>query len=201
MKLSSSLLKIALAIISATLPHIAYAQSVPAATQRLQLSVFVAGADTLTNLAGGKNRDLTVGANLTFPTVGLLRQSLEFRGTYPINKGNVSDQRSFLFGPKIEHSWGKLHPYVDFFIGRGKIEYNTPGFIFGNNMYISSTTVVYSPGAGLDYNITHHLGVKADVQLQRWNTPATELGTISPTVVTVGAIYSLDFNSRHHRGL
>jgi hypothetical protein len=45
---------------------------------------------------------------------------------------------------------GRPHPYLEFFVGRGKIAYNPPGFVFGNTMSISSATVVYAPGIGLD---------------------------------------------------
>ena len=52
-----------LALFSAfPLAHNALAQSKPAATQQLQLSAFVGGTGTFTDLAGGKNLDITAGA-------------------------------------------------------------------------------------------------------------------------------------------
>jgi hypothetical protein len=84
------------------------------------------------------------------------------------------------------------------FVGRGKIIYYGPGFIFGNRMYISSTTVVYSPGVGLDCRLSHSLAVKTDLQFQHWNSPATASGAINPTAITFGVVYTFDFNQRHH---
>jgi len=180
------------------LARTAYAQSVPTATQQLQFSAFVTSSDTFTNLAKGKNLDITAGADLTLLTFRLFRPSVEIRGTYPIDKGQISSQKSFLVGPKIEYSLGRLHPYADFFVGRGKIDYHDPGFIFGNFRYVSSTTIVYSPGVGLDYNLTHQLAVKIDAQVQYWSTPATDSGAINPTALTLGATYNFDFNPSHH---
>jgi opacity protein-like surface antigen len=197
MKFLSSLLRLTLTA-TCILARTAYAQSVPTATQQLQISVFVAGSDTFSNLAGGKNLDITAGADLTLLTIRSFRPSVEVRGIYPIDKGQISSQKSFLVGPKIEYPLGRLHPYADFFVGRGKIDYHAPGFIFGNFRYVSSTTIVYSPGVGLDYNLTHHLAVKLDVQVQHWSTPATNSGAINPKALTLGAIYNFDFNPSHH---
>jgi hypothetical protein len=118
---------------------------VPTATHQLQFSAFVTGSDTLTNLAKGKNLDIAAGADLTLLTIRSFRPSVEVRGTYPIDKGQISSQKSFLVGPKIEYPLGRLHPYADFFVGRGKIDFPDPGFIFGNFRYVSSTTIVYAP--------------------------------------------------------
>jgi Outer membrane protein beta-barrel domain len=199
MKFRSVLLTLTLITANLILALTANAQSVATATQPLRLSAFVAGTYTTTNLARGKNLQITAGADLTLLTFRVFKPSVEVRGTYPIDKGNISSQKNILVGPKIEYPLGRLHPYADLFVGRGKIDYNDPGFIFGNFRYDSSTTIVYSPGVGLDYNLTHDLEVKIDAQFQHWNTPATDSGTINPTALTLGAIYNFDFNSgRHH---
>jgi hypothetical protein len=177
-----------------------HAQSVPTATQQLQLSAFVASTDTFTYLAGGKNLDITAGVDLTLPAFRVFSLSVEVRGTYPIDKGRISSQKDFMVGPKIEYPLGRLRPYADLFVGRGKINYHTPGYIFGNFRYVSSTTIVYSPGVGLDYYFTDALGVKIDAQFQRSNTPATDSGTINPTAITLGTIYNFDFNPGHRHG-
>jgi hypothetical protein len=200
MKFISSLSGLTLVTAISILDSTAYAQGVPTATQRLRLSTFIATTDTSTNLAGGNNLDITAGGNLTFLTFRLFRPSVEVRGPYPIDKGHTSSQKNFLVGPKIEYPLGRLCPYANFFVGRGKIDYHDPGFIFDNFRYVSSTTVVYSPGVGLDYNLTHTLGIKIDVQLQRWNTPATSSGTINPMASTLGAIYTFDLNGGHRHG-
>ena len=183
----------------AFLPNTSNAQATATATQPLQLFAFVAATGTYTELNGGRNGSITAGADLTFLNVPHVRPSLELRGTYPVDNGHISTQKNFLIGPKVERQFGNFHPYADFLIGRGGIDYLNGGFIYGNTLYISSTTTVYSPGGGLDYDLTHHWSLKADFQYQYWNTPAVPSGVIHPRVTTVGALYRFDFNEHHHR--
>jgi opacity protein-like surface antigen len=189
--------RLALFTAVSVLTHAASAQVAPAGTQKLQLSAFAAATGTFTGLEGGKNLGITVGADLTFLNFRQFRPSFEARGTYPINKGHISSQKNFLLGPKVEYPLGKFHPYVDFLFGRGQIDYHDPGFIFGNTLYINSNTFIYSPGVGADYNLTHNLAIKADVQFQHWDTPVTASGSIHPTALTLGVVYSFDFNRGH----
>ena len=181
-----------------SLAHTAIAQAIPAGTQKLQLSAFAGGTGTFTDLEAGKNFGITAGADLSFLFFRLVRPSFEIRGTYPIDGGHISAQKNFLLGPKVEYPIGRFHPYVDFLVGRGQIDYHSPGFLFGDFRYLSSTTTVYSPGLGLDYNLTHNIAIKADAQFQHWDTPVTTSGVLHPTAVTLGVLYNFDFNP-HHR--
>ncbi len=189
--------KLALFTAVSALTHTASAQAAPAGSQKLQLSAFVAATGTFTGLEGGKNLGITAGADLTFLGFRRFRPAFEARGTYPIDKGQISSQKYFLLGPKVEYPLGKLHPYADFLIGRGQIDYHAPGFVFGDTLFINSNTAVYSPGVGLDYNLTHNLAIKGDVQFQHWDTPVTASGTIHPTALTFGVVYNFDFNRGH----
>jgi len=189
--------KLALFTAVSALTHTACAQAAPAGTQKLQLSAFVAPTGTFTGLEGGKNLGITAGADLTFLNFRRFRPSFEVRGTYPINRGHISSQKNFLLGPKVEYPLGKVHPYVDFLFGRGQIDYHAPGFVYGNTLYINSNTFIYSPGVGVDYNLTHNLALKADAQFQHWNTPVTASGSIHPVALTLGVVYNFDLNPRH----
>jgi opacity protein-like surface antigen len=189
--------KLALFTAVSALTHTASAQAAPAGSQKLQLSAFVAATGTFTGLEGGKNLGITAGADLTFLGFRRFRPAFEARGTYPIDKGHISSQKNFLLGPKVEYPLGKFHPYADFLIGRGQIDYHAPGFVFGDTLFINSNTMVYSPGVGLDYNLTHNWAIKGDVQFQHWDTPVTASGTIHPTALTFGVVYNFDFNRGH----
>src|SRR5258706_97564 len=178
MKYTKISVKLALFTAVSALTHIAFPQASPAGTQRLQLSAFAGATGTFTNLEGGKNLAITAGADLTFLFFRRFLPSFEARGTYPIDEGHISSQKNFLLGP-------------------GQIDYLPSGFVYGNTLYIQSNTVVYSPGVGLDYNLTHNLAIKGDVQFQHWNTPVTASGTIHPTAVTLGVVYNFDFNRGH----
>jgi hypothetical protein len=182
------------ALAHVSLTQIATAQSAPTATQQLQLSAFLGGTGVYTKLEGGKNLDITAGADLTFLGFRLFKPAFEIRGSYPIDSGQISSQKSFLLGPKVEYPLGRLHPYADFLVGRGQIDYLNGGFPVGDLDYISSNTFIYSPGIGLDYSLTHSFAIKADLQFQHWNTPVIPSGSIHPTAITLGAVYTFDFN-------
>jgi opacity protein-like surface antigen len=197
MKFNKNILKLALLTAACAPVHIAFAQAAPAGTQKLQLSAFGALTGTFTGLEGGKNLGITAGADLTFLSFRQFRPAFEVRGTYPIDKGHISSQKNFLLGPRVDYPIGRLHPYVDFFFGRGQIDYHEPGFDIGDIRYISTNTFVYSPGVGLDYSLTHNIAVKVDAQFQHWNTPVTDSGVIHPTALTLGLVYNFDLNPRH----
>ena len=200
MKFIKALVKLTLLPAIWAIAHTAGAQAVPSGTQRLQLSAFGAATGTFTDLDGGKNLAVTAGADLTVLAFRAFRPSFEVRGTYPIDKGHISSQKNFLLGPKVEYPVGRFHPYVDFFFGRGEINYHDPGFIFGDTRFITTNTFVYSPGIGLDYNLSHNVAVKVDAQFQHWDTPAVASGVIHPTALTIGVVYNFDFNPRHRHG-
>jgi hypothetical protein len=180
------------------------AQSLPTASQKLDLSVFAAGTGTFTRIAGGKNLSFTAGVDLTYLPLRLLRPSLEIRGTYPIDTGHIDSQKSVLVGPKVEHAFGSFHPYVDFLIGRGEIDYHNDLFTAGAIEYLSSTSTVYSPGGGLDYTLGRGIDVKADIQFQHWDvppwtTPYQSPGVVHPIALTFGGVYHFNFRPRHSR--
>jgi hypothetical protein len=194
-----TLARLAIVLAITFVVYIGQAQVAPTATQQLQLSAFAGGTGTFTNFDGGKNLDITAGADLTYFGLRFVQPSLEVRGSYPVDKGTISSQKSFVGGLKVEHAFGRLHPYLDFLIGRGEIDYGQGGFPVGNILYLSSTSTVYSPGGGLDYNFVSHIDLKADLQYQHWDTPIVSSGVIHPVAVTLGAVYRFDFNPRHHR--
>ena len=199
MKDTKVLAPLAMLIAVTFMAAIGCAQGVPTATQQLQLSAFAAGTGTFTDLEGGKNLGITAGADLTFLPLRFVRPSFEIRGTYPIDKGTISSQKNFLVGPNVEHAFGRLHPYVDFLIGRGGINYGQGGFAVGNILFISSNSTIYSPGGGVDYNFTRRIDLKADLQYQHWDSPVVPSGVIHPVALSFGAAYRFDFNPRHHR--
>jgi len=182
MKHITALAKLALLMTVASLTHVGHAQSVSTASQQLELSAFGAATGTFTNMP-----------------LRLLRPSIEVRGTYPIYDGHVDSQKNILAGVRVEHAFGRLHPYADFLIGRGEIDFGQGGFVVGDIEYISTNTTIYSPGVGVDYSLGHGLAVKADLQYQHWDTPVVSSGTIHPAALSLGAVYHFNFNPRNHR--
>ena len=197
MKAKKTLVRLALALALPGVTHIALGQAAPAGTQQLQLSAFGGLTGAFTGFEGGKNLGFTAGADLAFLGFRRFQPAFEIRGTYPIDEGHIIGQKNFLLGPKVEYPIGHFHPYANFFVGRGTIDYLNGGFVFGPTLYLSSNSTLYSPGGGLDYNLTHNIAVKADVQFQHWNIPVTASGSIYAKALTLGFVYNFDFNPRH----
>ena len=166
----------------------------PTATERLRLSTFGGLSGDYTGLSGGKNLSITAGADLAlFPHFGV-RPTLELRGTYAIDKGKIDSQKDILGGLRVDFLVGhRIHPYGDFLLGRGEMNYRS-GYIYQNFDYLLTTTTVYSPGAGFDYDLNRHFAVKVDGQFQRWGSTPTASGSIYSKVGTVGLVYYFNFN-------
>jgi hypothetical protein len=192
-----SIIKRATILAFLLLPLDSLAQSIPTATQRLQLSTFLVATETSAALQGAKSFAITSGTDLTVLTLRYFNTGVEFRGSFPIQSGSVIKQKSFLVGPKIDFPKHRIRPYVDFLVGRGRINYLDGGYVFGTVKYIRSDSPVLSPGIGCDIYATHRVAMKLDIQYQSWDTPASSSGWITPTSVSVGGTYNFDFNSRH----
>jgi opacity protein-like surface antigen len=187
-----------LAVFSLSTPA-ANPQATPTAIQGLQLSAFGAASGVFTGFEGGHNLSFTAGVDLSFRPFRGFYPSLEARGTYPIEKGQIASQKDALGGIRIERPYNHLHPYVDFLVGRGEIDYQRGGFAVGTITYISTSSTVYSPGGGVDFDISHHLSLKTDYQYQLWDTLASSTGSIQSSILTGGVVYRFDFNRSYSR--
>lgn len=191
-------LLLALAISALIFRPAAHAQqTLPTATQPLQLSVFGGVGGVFTGLSGGKNFDVLAGADLGLPPVHGFRPTIELRGVYPADHGLVDSQKSILGGIKTEFLLNhRLRPYADFLFGRGEIDYNG-GYQFGNQIYLQTTTNVYSFGGGLDYDLTEHFALRLDGQFQKWGYAPTSSGNIYPKVGNAALVYRFNFGRQY----
>ena len=177
--------------------RIAAAQALPTAGRTLQLSAFGGVSGVFTDLSGGKNFSVTAGADLALPNYRAVRPVLEFRGTYPTDHGLVDSQKSILGGLRVDFLLGRrIHPYGDFLFGRGQIDYDG-GYLFNNQIYLLTTTNVFSTGGGFDYDLTDHWGVKVDGQIQSWGGAPTPSGNLYPVVATAAVVYRFGFDRRY----
>jgi hypothetical protein len=173
------------------------AQSVPTATQRLQLSTFLIATEASSGFQGAKNFDITSGGDLTWLTFRHFNMGVELRGSFPLHSGSVIGQKNILAGPKLEYPKSMFRPYVDLLVGRGRISYLDGGYIAGPVKYIRSDSAVFSTGIGCDLYFTHRLAMRVDIQYQSWDSPAASSGRITSGLVSVGETYNFDFNPRH----
>ncbi|HWB33266.1 MAG TPA: hypothetical protein VG714_08850 [Acidobacteriaceae bacterium] len=172
-------------------------QALPTATRTLQLSAFGAVAGVYTGLSGGKNFAVVAGVDLGLPPWRMMRPVIEVRGLYPTDHGVIDSQKSILAGLRTDFLLNhRLRPYGDFLLGRGQMNYDG-GYLFGNAIYLQTTTPVYSPGGGFDYDLSQHLSVKVDAQVQHWGFAPTPSGHIWSKVGTVGLVYRFTFGPRN----
>ena len=160
----------ALALLLATISwaRIAAAQALPTAAAPLQLSAFGGVSGVFTGLEGGKNFSITAGGDLGLPLWHGLRPALEVRGTYPMDRGLIVAQKDALGGLSVNFLLNhRIHPYGDFLFGRGQMNYRL-GYSTATPSTTLTTTYIYSPGVGFDYDLTDHLSLKVDAQLQHW---------------------------------
>jgi opacity protein-like surface antigen len=95
-------------------------------------------------------------------------------------------ERVYSGGLKLSHTYRRrFSPYGDLLIGTGTIEYSPARYGAGTP---SDNSVVYTYGGGVDVNIWHNLGLKADYQGSRWHTGANS--TFHPRSLNLGVIYS-----------
>ncbi len=175
-------------------------QASPTATRTLQISAFGGLSGTDTGLFSGRNLGITAGVDLGFRPFHTFYPSLEVRGTYPVSKGNVDSERNILSGIKISKRYGRFHPYGDFLVGRGQINYGNGGYAAPDfqsyYVYVQSVSNVFSPGAGLDLQLDRQFSVKVDGQFQRYSSPVTDSGHLYSKSLTVGIVYRFAFDRK-----
>jgi hypothetical protein len=175
----------------------------PTATRTLQLSAFGGFSGVFTGLDSGKNLSITAGGDLGLPSWRFLRPTIEVRGTYPVDDGQVDAQKDILGGLRVDVLLNhRIHPYADFLFGRGQMNYSSgkycSGYCFGGYVYTLTTTYIDDGGVGFDYDLNQHLAIKIDGQVQRWGSAPTSSGSIYATAGTIGLVYHFTFD-RHYR--
>jgi hypothetical protein len=173
---------------------VASTQALPTATQRVNLAAFVAGSGLDAGFAGTKNLDITAGFDFNFFPIMRVDPALEVRGTGALSKGSTGSLREALVGPRLVRHFGRSVPYIDFLVGRGKIQYLNGGFVHDETLFISSITTVYSAGSGIDIALNHQVSIRTDCQYQSWSSPVVPSRSIHPKVVSIGVVYSFDFS-------
>ena len=174
------------------------AQATPTASRSVDFSAFAGLTGTYTGLSNGRNAGVTAGADLNLPARFGVRPSIEVRATAPFDRGTVDGQKDILAGLKGEMSFGRLHPYADFLIGRGEISYVNPYVTYaGTFFYGRSTSTVISPGLGARFYLGNNFSAFGDVQLQHWDTPVSLSGHLLAKPFTAGLVYRFAYG---HRG-
>jgi hypothetical protein len=157
------------------------------AKRSLQLSVFGGANGTFTGLQSGKNLGLVVGGGLSFLSYHQWRPSIEIRGKFAVHEGTTDSQKNVVGGLRLEHKIWIGRVYVDALVGRGELHY-VQGLLTpdGNSYYTYSSSNIFSPGAGGIIDLTPHIGIFADVQLERYSVPVPAGSHIWSKSLTTG---------------
>ncbi len=88
-------------------------------------------------------------------------------------------ETTFEIGPRVFFTRGRLTPYAKIFYGRGVYNFNHN---LANIAYN-----IYTFGGGADIRITDRINLRGDYEYQNWMS--FPLGTLHPSVITIGAAY------------
>jgi hypothetical protein len=172
----------------------AFGQATPTAARALGISAFGGLSGVYTGLNSAKNLSITAGGDLSLRRYYGLNPALEVRGMYPVDSGSLVSERNILGGIRLSHPFARLNVYGDALFGRGELKYIN-GFIdpTGTIEYLQNPSNVFSAGGGVEYRLTDRFGVKADGQIQHYNTPVTTTGHLYSKPLTLAVVYHFNF--------
>ena len=183
------------AILLVLVPGKLIAQANPVASKKADISVFGTYSRVTTDYGPETNNGYTFGANYTRYMHWFVNPSLEFRAK--IANGPTVDEKTFGGGIRAERQFKNFHPYADFLISAGTIDFQHPNIDVRGNLYKSDDSIVYSTGIGLDYDVTSRWAARADYQFEHWSLGTNQ--TLTPRVLSFGVVYRIPFRSyRRH---
>jgi hypothetical protein len=170
---------------------VAWAQAGSTASRAITPSVFAGASGVATGLDSGRNLGITAGIDIAFCPNARLQPSLEYRGMYAINKGEVDSLKNNLAGIKLSKRFGHVQPYADLLAGRGETTYANGGYQVPNTIifYTLSSSNVYSAGGGADVFTSRRFALKVDLQVQRYSSPVTDSRHLYSETGTIGLVY------------
>jgi hypothetical protein len=163
-----------------------HAQATPTAVRDAEISVFGTYSLVFTDRDSSWANGGTLGADFTSFLPHKLAVSLEIRAKAA--GGYVVNQYTYGGGARVERHMGNFHPYADFLWNYGSI-----ALLTAPPPYRHNNSVVYSPGAGVDYDLSRHWAVRADVQLESWRLD--RYNSFNPIIYNVGVVYRIPFRS------
>ncbi|SEG63033.1 hypothetical protein SAMN05421819_3939 [Bryocella elongata] len=177
----------------------ASAQAHATAERDARISVFGGFTGSFTDLDNGRNMSVTAGGDFSLMKLFGLTPSIEVRGTYPINDGQVVAVKDILGGIKLEKKVHFVRPYGDFLFGRGAMDYhdltlNRDGTLY----YYRSYSNVWAAGVGFDFLLSPSWALKLDGQMERFNSPITNSGDQWVKAGTIGVKYTIPFRGTRY---
>ncbi len=164
-------------------------QASATASKEAAMSVFGTYSRVSTDRSSQKDNGFTVGFDYTRYLHWVLTPSLEVR--FKIATGDAVSEKTFGGGIRVEHRFKNFYPYANFFGSYGKITFTNPITSGPGPRYFYDDSIVYSTGAGLDYDITSNWAARVDYQFEHWHTGVNN--TFTPQIFSIGIFYRIPF--------
>lgn len=184
-----------IAFLVLAIPKPLLAQANPTAVKKADLSAFGLYSRLTPDYGAQKNNGVTFGIDYTRYTRWWVSPSVEFR--VKIANGTTVDEKSWGGGIRVEKPINRWHPYADFLVSSGTINYHftSPPLLPNGKPYVDDATITKSFGAGLDYDVTPRFAFRGDVQFERWYLDKYLAIHLTPYVWSAGVVYRIPFRS------
>ena len=167
-------------------------QALPTAARKAEFSAFATYSRVTTDY-GYPNNGATVGLQYLRFVRWYVTPSIEFRVKATFD-GRTVDEHTWGGGVRFERRILDFRPYGNFFISSGTIHYNFSSPYNPHPVgkpYTSDNSIVYSPGFGIDYNLSKYWGARFDYQFEFWNLGNNQ--TLTPQAMSFGILYRIQF--------
>jgi hypothetical protein len=168
------------------------AQAVPLREKKADLSVFGTYTRLTPDYGPQQNNGTTFGVFYT-RYWHWFSPAVEFR--VKIADGETVDEKTYGGGVRIEKSFGRFRPYGDFLISAGSINYHfrAPPIKPNGQPYLSDSSVVYTYGGGLDFDLSDKFSARGEFQGENWSLGGYTPITLTPTMWSIGVVYRIPF--------
>jgi hypothetical protein len=168
------------------------AQATPIREKKAELTTFLTYTHVTPDYGPQNNNGVSIGIDYA-RYMRFVTPALEFR--VKIANGATVDERTYGGGIRVEHQWSRFHPYGDFLISAGTINYHfkNPPITSSGKPYLSDSSVVYTFGGGLDYDVTQNFSARGEFQAEKWSLGGYTPITLAPTTWSLGVVYRIPF--------
>lgn len=172
-------------LLAFALPSVMHAQAVPTESHAFDVSMFAGGSYLRPNYGGQNQFAFFLGGDFTFHIPKIyVDPSLEVRGSVTPN-GPAVNEDVYGGGLKLEHAFGRFHPYGDGLVGAGTLQYRSvPTF---TPYARSDNSIVLTYGGGADIDLAPHLRVKVEYEGSHWNLGYNT--KLNPQMVDAGLVF------------
>jgi opacity protein-like surface antigen len=183
---------------AALVPDRSGAQAVPIREKKAGISTFATFTRLTPDFGPFNNFGVMFGTDYARYT-RWITPALEFR--MKISHGSAVDQKTYGGGLRLERDFQRYHLFGNFLVSSGRINYhlktppNVPALPTTPNVIhtYTDTSIVYTYGGGLDYDISQNFTARGEFQYENWNLGKYGPITLTPSMWGFGVVYRIPF--------